>query len=192
MIDLNSSYKEAVENIQKWFSRYTSEEYPHKIVLNIMYRAYTMETLYKEYEDGTLPHFNDLNSSLLESQKMYSLTALTKVRDNLLHWLNSRGGDYVGTVCFNKLERLATKAENDKKALEELEFTYLFEYLNDKCSLFWLGLTLAGQSQTQAIGLITGYMIENIPSFNYEISKNVFQQLRVGKYMNDNYIPFSH
>ena len=40
MIDLNSSYKEAVENIQKWFSRYSSEEYPHKIVLNIMYRAY--------------------------------------------------------------------------------------------------------------------------------------------------------
>ena len=72
MIDLNSSYKEAVENIQNWFSRYSSEEYPHKIVLNIMYRAYTMETLYKEYEDGTLPHFNDLNSSLLESQTMNS------------------------------------------------------------------------------------------------------------------------
>ena len=106
--------------------------------------------------------------------------------------MTSRGRENVGTVCYNKLERLATKAENDKKALEELEFTYLFEYLNDKCSLFWLGLTLAGQSQTQAIGLITGYMIENIPSFNYEISKNVFQQLRVGKYMNDNYIPFSH
>lgn len=192
MIDLSPSFKEATSNIQKWFARYERTEYPHKIVINIMYRAYTMNELWKEFEKQGIPYFNDLSSCIIQMEGLYRQTALTKVNANLLQWLQTQSERYVGSVSYQRLENLAVKAETDSKALEELEFTYIFELLNDKCSLYWLALSLAGQTQTQAIGTITGILIENLANFNYSLSKQVFQQLRVAKYMNDNYIPFSH
>lgn len=192
MIDLSPSFKEATSNIQKWFARYERTEYPHKIVINIMYRAYTMNELWKEFEKQEIPYFNDLSSCIIQMEGLYRQTALTKVNANLLQWLQTQSERYVGSVSYQRLENLAVKAETDSKALEELEFTYIFELLNDKCSLYWLALSLAGQTQTQAIGTITGILIENLANFNYSLSKQVFQQLRVAKYMNDNYIPFSH
>ena len=39
------------------------------------------------------------------------------------------------------------------------------------------------------IAMMTNYVIEPIPNMDYAMAKTVFQQLYVGKFMNDNYTP---
>jgi hypothetical protein len=42
---------------------------------------------------------------------------------------------------------------------------------------------------TDTIAMMTNYMIEPINNLNYEMAKQVFQQLYIGKYMHENYTP---
>lgn len=46
MIDLTYALNEGTSNLIKWRNRYSPQEYPQKIVLNIFYRRYTMSRIW--------------------------------------------------------------------------------------------------------------------------------------------------
>ena len=92
-------------------------------------------------------------------------------------------------TIFANYERLANLAESNTAKKEELEFSYIFELLEDKCVLFYIAIRQTGKSMTDTIAMMTNYMIEPINNLNYEMAKQVFQQLYIGKYMHENYTP---
>lgn len=49
MIDLRPPLNEALGNIVNWRNKYARKEYPHKIVLNIMYRAYSTKFVFEAF-----------------------------------------------------------------------------------------------------------------------------------------------
>ncbi len=189
MLDLRQAFAEGSNNIRNWRNRYSSNEYPHKIVLNMMYRVYSMRIVWQAYVNGTLPQFSSFQDGVMAMEQIYGKTAVQKVNANLMKWISESPLSEVGGVIYANYERIAKSAEIDKKQLEEIEFSYLFHLLQDKCVLYWITLRQMGQSQTQAIASITGYMIEELKNFDYSMAKKVFQQLIVAKYMNDNYNP---
>ena len=118
MIDLRPPLNEALGNISAWRNRYTRREYPHKIVLNIMYRAYSTRFVYEAYERDELPEYDDFNEAAKEVHKFYGHMAGTEVHSNLIRWMTTRPNEQVGTMCTARMEALATKAETDPNALE--------------------------------------------------------------------------
>jgi hypothetical protein len=146
-----------------------------------------MRLVWNSYEQGSLPKFSSFQEGVNSMEQFYGQTAVRQVNANLMNWMNSSPMENVGGLTYDGYEKIAHLAENDKKQLEELEFSYIFHLLQDKCVLYWIVLRQIGQSQTQAIGSITGYMIEELRGFDYPMAKQAFQQLIVAKYMNDNY-----
>lgn len=189
MVDLKQPYAEGTNNIRTWRNRYSTEEYPHKIVINMMYRAYNMLYVWQSFQNGELPSFSSFQDAILYMEQFYSQTAANKVQSNLMDWIEDYPSKEIGGITFTGYDKIATNAEFDKKQLEELEFSYLFNLLQDKCVLYWISLRQTGKSQTQSISAITNFVIEEIPNLNYSTAKMVFQQLIVSKYMNDNYTP---
>lgn len=189
MIDLRPPLNEALGNISSWRNKYTRKEYPHKIVLNIMYRAYTTKLVFEAFSKDELPDFDDYNEASTEIHKFYGQMAITEVHANLIRWMTTNSNEAVGTVCTARLENLASKAESDSQALEELEFTYIFELLNDMSVLFWIAFRLCGESEVNAICKLCDAMIRPLDHMDYAITKQVFQQLLVAPYMNKNYRP---
>ncbi len=188
MIDLSKAYAEATNNVRVWRNRYSTEEYPHKVVINMMYRAYTMQYIWNEFKNGTLPKFATINEALLGMSQHYREISTTKIFSNLLNWLETRPNDSVGTLTYSRYENnLATPAENDKRKREELEFSYIFEMLEDECVLYYIGFRQMGKGFQDAVAMITNFMIEDIPTMDYSIAKQVFQQLIVGRYMHEHY-----
>ena len=173
MIDLRQALTEGTNNIRAWRNRYSRDVYPHKIVINIMYRVYLMSYVWKAFENHEL--------------QTYSMQTL-QVNPNLMNWLQNYPTREVGGITFAGYDRIATKAESDKKSLEELEFSYLFNLLQDKCVLYWISLRQTGQSQTQAIASLTDVLIEELPDADYKTMREVFSQLIVAKYLHENYI----
>lgn len=187
MIDLRPPLNEALGNISAWRNRYDRREYPHKIVLNIMYRAYSTRFVYEAFERDELPEYDNFTEAAEEVHKFYGHMAATEVHANLIRWMNTRPYEHVGTMCTARMEALATKAEFDPNALEELEFTYIFELLNDMCVLYWIAFRQCGESDVNAICKMCDIMIEPLDHMDYTITKQVFQQLLVAPYMQKNY-----
>lgn len=189
MIDLRPPLNEAVGNIVNWRNKYARKEYPHKIVLNIMYRAYSTKFVFETFSRDELPEFDDFTEAAREVHRFYGHMAATEVHSNLLRWMATKPNEEVGTVCTERLEKLATRAEIDPQALEELEFTYIFELLNDMSVLYWIAFRQCGESDVNAIYKMSGVMIRPFNNMDYSMIKQVFQQLLVAPYMNDNYHP---
>lgn len=189
MIDLRPPLNEALGNIVNWRNKYARKEYPHKIVLNIMYRAYSTKFVFEAFSRDELPEFNDFTEAAREVHRFYGQMAATEVHSNLLRWMATKPNEEVGTVCTERLEKLATRAETDPQALEELEFTYIFELLNDMSVLYWIAFRQCGESDVNAIYKMSDVMIRPFNNMDYSMIKQVFQQLLVAPYMNDNYHP---
>ena len=189
MIDLRPPLNEALGNIVNWRNKYARSEYPHKIVLNIMYRAYSTKYVFEAFSRDELPEFDDFTEAAREVHRFYGQMAATEVHSNLLRWMATKPNEEVGTVCTERLEKLATRAETDPQALEELEFTYIFELLNDMSVLYWIAFRQCGESDVNAIYKMSDVMIRPFNNMDYSMIKQVFQQLLVAPYMNDNYHP---
>ena len=178
MIDLRSSLQEAQRNISRWKNTYDYDVYPHKIVLNMMYRAYSTRLVYQAFDNDEMPEFDDFQEAVKYVIRFYGETAATEVHPYLEYWMSNHPTEEVGTISTARYEALATKAETNKNFLEELEFSYIFELLNDMCVLYYIAFRLSGESQVDAI-----YM-------DYTVTKQVFQQLLVARFMQMNYRPF--
>ena len=189
MIALISALNEAMKNVETWRNKYSRQEYPHKMVLNIMYRAYSTRLVYQAFDKQELADgFEDFQEASQYIIEIYSKAAL-EVHPNLLGWMKNQPYEEVGTVCTARYEKLATKAETDDKSLEEVEFSYIFEMLNDMCVLYFIAMRLRGDTDVEAIAKMTDIMIEPLGYMDYTITKQVFQQLLVAKYMSEHYRP---
>ena len=104
-------------------------------------------------------------------------------------WMANNPYEQVGSLSTARYEKLATQAETDKKYKEELEFSYIFELLNDMSVLYFIAFRLTGESEVDAIAKMSDVIIEPLEHMDYAITKQVFQQLLVGRYMSMNYHP---
>ena len=190
MIELRAAFEQALRNILRWKNSYQSNEYPHKIVLNMMYRAYSTKIVYEMFTNDEMPEYDNFEEAVHEVIEFYGTTAKTEVLPYLEGWMANKPYEYVGPLCTARYEKLATKAETDKKFREELEFSYIFELLNDMCVLYYIAFRLSGYSQVDAISTMTNAIIEPLEQMDYKICKQVFQQLLVARYMSENYRPF--
>ena len=104
MIDLRPPLNEALGNIVNWRNKYARSEYPHKIVLNIMYRAYSTKFVFEAFSRDELPEFDDFTEAAREVHRFYGQMAATEVHSNLLRWMATKPNEEVGTVCTERLD----------------------------------------------------------------------------------------
>lgn len=183
MIDLKSAFTEGVNNISTWRNRYTSQEYPHKVLINIMYRAYTMNFVWQDFENGKLPRFNNFNDAIIYMERYYGQTATEKVNANLLSWLRTRPNDYIGGCNYKFMEEVATDAERSASDLKLMETSYFVHLLKDKMVLYYIAMRLAGKTDEGAIEALTNYQVQMTDKFNYTSAKNAFGELIVYNYL---------
>jgi len=189
MIELRPALNEAMGNIQNWRNKYPKDVYPHKIVLNMMYRAYSTRIVYESFANDEMVEFDDFNEAVLYVLRFYGQTALTEVNPYLIGWMHDRPNEQVGSLSTARYEALASKAETNDASLEELEFSYIFEMINDMCVLYFIAFRLSGLSEVDAIAKMTDVIIEPLERMDYAITKQAFLQLLVARYMGENYRP---
>ena len=158
MIELRPAFEEALRNLGNWRNKYPHQVYPHKIVLNMMYRAYSTRLVYQAFANDEMPEFDDFQEAAKYVIEFYGETALREVMPYLEEWMANNPNEQVGSLCTARFEKLATQAETDKKEVD-------------------------------AIAKMSDVIIEPLEHMDYTITKQVFQQLLVGRYMSMNYHP---
>jgi hypothetical protein len=191
MVDLINGFQEGMRNILNWRNRYTEDEYPGKVVLNIFYRKYSMEAMW----DDMLPYINhsvrkDFNEAVRELEMAYSRSASFKVHNNLIMYLRTQPEYELGGTSYEAFgENIRKAAYGDKAAREEIEFAYLYNLLMDKATLYWGAACSTGLDKIKAIGFVTGYIIEDMPINDYNTINIILGRLGAAPYLNKHYNP---
>ena len=191
MIDMTSALTEGTNNLLKWRNRYSSVEYPQKIVLNIFYRRYTMRTMWNEIMNIVNQRaYNSFQDAAMVLEKLYSSTATVKVAPYLESWIRNNPNEIVGAIHYKDFEGLIQRVQmGSKPAKEELEFSYLHYLISDKATLAWAAFCAIGISPLKAITEVSGAIIQPMPLNDYNTLTVGLGQLYTTRFMQDRYNP---
>ena len=191
MIDMTSALTEGTNNLLKWRNRYSSVEYPQKIVLNIFYRRYTMRTMWNELMNIINQRaYNSFQDAAMVLEKLYSSTATVKVAPYLESWIRNNPNEIVGAIHYKDFEGLIQRVQmGSKPAKEELEFSYLHYLISDKATLAWAAFCAFGISPLKAITEVSGAIIQPMPLHDYNTLTVGLGQLYTTRFMQDRYNP---
>lgn len=192
-IDLTNPFNEGLNNIKTWRSRYSKTEYPSKLVLNIFYRQYTMNSIWNSQLDNSFEKFKGTETDILKAfQKIeneYSNASQQFTVGNTLLDLMNKKEDVGGLNYANNIPLITRAQSGDNAAIEELEFTYLYYLLCNKATIMWAAFGRKGFSRIDAIAQVTGAVIEYKQPFSYAGILGVLGQLGLSQKMNSLYSP---
>jgi len=180
-----------------WRNRYSQHEYPEKVTLNIFYRKYTMEFMLSDimgsFEDdstgGPIQKWNDFTDGLQKLTLTYSNTTTGKTHSQLMQLLIDHKRN-VGNTNYGIFVPLITGAQNgDYSKLEEIEYAYLYYFLTDESILVWSAFGGTGLSKLDAIGKLTGLILETEEITQYAQIEQILGQFCSAPYLKENYKP---
>lgn len=193
--DLRHSFNEGMNNLSTWRNRYSKSEYPEKVVLNIFYRKYTMEFMFPDiigcYETDFLGKpkvkWNDFNEGFQKLKTTYGSTAVSKTQPVLLNLLTNIQRN-VGNTNYGIFTPLIAAAKSGNNAkLEEIEYAYLYYLLTDECILLWGAFGGTGLTKIDAIGKMSGVILEVEDIKTYAPIEQILGQFCSSAYLKDNY-----
>lgn len=194
-IDLRNSFSEGMNNLMAWRNRYSKNEYPEKVTLNIFYRKYTMEFMFSEiigcFENNLFgkpkSKWSDFNEGFQKLKLIYSSTSTNKTHSVLLDLLKQKQRN-VGNTNYSIFEPLIDGANSGMNSkLEEIEYAYLYYLLTDECILLWGALGGTGLTKIEAIGKMSGLLIETDEIKTYAQIEQALGQLCAAAYLKENY-----
>lgn len=195
-LDMTIPFKEGMTNLNIWRNRYSKHEYPFKVVLNIFYRQYTMNSIWESHINGSFIRFKNTESDLIQAfQKLeseYSDASHQFTIGNTLIDLMNQQQDVGGLNYKNNIPLISEAQSGDNKVIEELEFTYLYYLLCNKATLMWAAFGRKGFSQIDAIAQVTGAISEYNNTITYADILSILGQLGVSQSMNSMYSPLSN
>src|ERR1700722_8579601 len=196
-IDLKNPYNnEALRCLNTWRERYSKSEYPFKIVLNMFYRQYTMNSIWQSQLESSFNEYanteNDVLKSVYKLEIEYANSSLQfAIGDNLIDLMNKK--EDIGSINYaNNIQLISSAQNGSNKAVEELEFTYLYNFLCNKSILFWAAFGRKGFSKIDAIAQVTGAVIESNEPITYGFVYQVLGLYGVATTLNNLYIPLSN
>ena len=192
-IDLTNSYNEGLNNLNNWRNRYTKTEYPFKVVQNIFFRQYTMNSIWNGQIDNSFNKFKGTETDIIKAyQKLeteYSKSSERFTAGNTLIYLMNKKENVGGLNYKNNIPLIEKAQKGDNAVMEELEFTYLYYLLCNKATLMWAAFGRKGLSTTEAIAQVTGSVIEYNQTMTYEEILNILGKLGCSQTMNSLYSP---
>ncbi|MGB8193193.1 MAG: hypothetical protein WCF67_14790 [Chitinophagaceae bacterium] len=66
-IDLTQPFSEGVNNLITWRARYSKFEYPFKVVQNIFYRQYTMNSIWASQLDNAFEKLKGTETDIIKA-----------------------------------------------------------------------------------------------------------------------------
>ena len=172
-IDLTSTYEDGLAKLNTWNSRYSSFELPHKIVLNIFYRKFTIDSM---FERALNMHCATWDEGYERIMNLYGQVAAAEVHSNLEDWISQ--DIRVGAQRFSDFHQFIENARSGSEhGLAPIQYTYLLHRVLDELVVTWLAFTTTGLSPIDSITRLTNFEIETGQIDNYEKIESILDQL---------------
>ena len=192
-IDLKNPFLEGINNLNNWRNRYSKFDYPFKIVQNIFYRQYTMNSIWESELYNSFTGFKNSEKNIFDAYEKieieYSNAAKAYALGNTLLDLMKQQVDIGGINYANSIALIDKSRGGDNDSTEELEFRYIYRLLSNKSVIMWAAFGRIGLTQSEAVNQILDTHINFSQSFQYAEILDLLGQSGVSQIMNTIYSP---
>lgn len=183
MVEFNIHIQDAKEKLLVFRSRYSPQEYPYKIAVNVVYLLLIAEQLIDrtDFSFGKdrfslkpeYPNFDSAMEETLKYRPEYIAYASSNSEDTL------RNKNTLMHIDLSKIRiELELAEKHDNRCLENMEYSYVFYSTLQVTLIYWLTLGLVGESRSKAFYEIFDAYVPNpfvdssltIPSFEQMLS----------------------
>jgi hypothetical protein len=179
-VDLTNTFNDARKHLNLWKTRYTQNEYPIKVVLNIFYRKYSTEKLLAKAINQSLPTWEIAYEKNTISYSEIANNEIAPILENIM--ATDRPVCNIKPSDFENHIKLAMNG--DINAIKGIEFTYFLNRFFDELAILWLSMLNSGETQTGAITKLTGAILPNdFKIKSYSDIENAFDQLGTENYL---------
>lgn len=195
MIDLSHQLQHGYDSLFTWRKRYEREEYYEKVVLNLFYRKFTIEAMWKEIEScfgkdflgRPKKYWNEVEDGFQKLTKIYDTTAM-RINPSLVSTMNNNPSRRIANTSYqNFIPLLNGASKGDAKSKEELEYTFIYHLLTDNCILIWASAGGCGLSKIDALGQMSGLLIEDPGINSYATIDEIMGQICTAQYLKAHY-----
>jgi hypothetical protein len=188
------NFEHGMQEILSWRNRYSKTEYPEKVMINTFYRQYSVNFIWENLHSAfkrnifgkSKQSFNDFTSAREYISQIYRQAQLQKVQPVLMELIGKRKD--VGGLVFQNIFNLVNSARsNNNKAIEELEYSYIYYALANEYLFRWSACGMIGQNKQEAFIAVTGIGVNVDSMTTYENSLNLIGQLGAGRFLQNNY-----
>jgi hypothetical protein len=178
-VDLSSTFKDGRNRINIWKKRYSSDEYPYKVVLNIFYRKFTIEKMWNRVMSQSFPNWQ---TAFEANTDQYGRVAQMEIVPVLESWVQSNR--QVGMLKYSDFQSYILEgAQGNSEALNRIEYTYLLHRIIDELIIIWISIVNTGVTHSEAIAKLTNALV-NIPTFSsYSEIETTIDKLGAEKYL---------
>ena len=178
-VDLAGIFKEGRNQLNIWKSRYSAEEYPYKVILNMFYRKFTIEKMWDRAMEQSFSNWqNAYEANLIK----YSTIAQNEIVPVLENWVNSNKQVGMGKLS-DYLPYINKAKERDLNAIKSIEYTYLLHRIIDELIILWISMVNSGETQIDAIAKLTLAVVKIPPVETYSKIESIFDQLGAEQYL---------
>ena len=161
-----------MNNLKKWRERYSSSEYPFKVVINMFYDLIPLEIIWSDilncFDQGT--KVNSIDDGIIQISQIFRNAQLT-ISDSMNEFM--KNGIQIGDCNLAKLLPIIDKAKSgDNRFVEEIEYSYIVRTSLKAFFLTWASLGLNGYTMEEAYQKITE---TTIPITDYKDFMIVFK-----------------
>ncbi|MFN3851335.1 MAG: hypothetical protein ACK4NY_18000 [Spirosomataceae bacterium] len=179
-VDLTNTFKDARRLINSWKDRYSKEEYPQKVVMNIFYRKYAIDRMWSKVISNSYANWQiAYEQNMLE----YSKTAQNEIIPVLESLI--KADKKVSTIKFSDFNSyIRSASRGDSEAIKGIEYTYFLHRIFDELIILWLSFVNSGVSKVDAVTRLTGAIIpRDMPINSYSEIEQILDQLGAENYL---------
>lgn len=172
MIDFEPLAKMSTNKLIEFRNRYSRNEYPKKVAMNVVYMLMIIEELLKYSEnifsDNTLTNktrYTDLDSAIGEIDNKTSLI-VQRINETVASIFEK--SNYVMHIDLARIRNDVNVALKDPARLENLEFSYVFYKCLKESVVLWLAFGLLNETRISAFSKV----FDVVTTKAFEDSKN--------------------
>lgn len=183
--DLTHTFKHARSLINSWKNRYSTTEYPQKVILNIFYRKYTIERIWADIINQS---YSTWEFAYEKNMKKYAEVAQSEIV--LILENNLKENKKVTNIKFSDFQPYIKSASlGDVDAIKAIEYTYFLNRIFDELTMLWISMVNSGETKIDAIAKLTGVILpREISISSYREVEQIFDKIGVETYLQSLFI----
>ncbi len=166
------------DKLFEWRERYSKEEYPYKVVSNIVYQTLQLEFMWKELHKCFSPNVRKFDNYDIAYNFVMKLKeiSIANIRSKVEQTYKTR--DFIGNFNITLAKQRVSEAQKgDNEILEKIEKTYLWYTGGVELMYCWAAYGLIGLDYYQAVSQVCPVIIpvdyENINEMQNLFGNNI-------------------
>tara|TARA_B100001971_G_C18199592_1_gene543697 strand:- start:652 stop:1302 length:651 start_codon:yes stop_codon:yes gene_type:complete len=157
VIDIAVIYKGKIGKLKEWRTRYSKDEYPYKVILNMFYDLFATQHIWPEINQSFSGRkkYSDFSGAFNEIKDLRRNAQIEYVNPRLEELLNTN--EVAAGVKYSDFSELVSNAKNgDNQSVVEIEYTYWFYCSFNDVTVYWAACGLMGLDKHSAYLETTG------------------------------------